>query len=50
MAASCCLTVGAERACVCSSIQAATCSGCTAAIDGTACASHQARKSVTARA
>lgn len=50
IAASCCFTVGAERSRVWPSIQAATCSGCTAAVDGTACFSHQAKKSVTARA
>jgi hypothetical protein len=45
-----CLTVDAARSsCVSISIQVATWSGCTAAIDGTPTSLHQARKSSTAR-
>ena len=44
------LTVGAACSCVCCSIQAATCSGCTAVIDPTRLASHQVMNPATARA
>jgi hypothetical protein len=44
------LTVGADRVCVCSSIQLATCSGCTAVIELTPAPAHHARKSPAARA
>lgn len=43
-------TVGAACVCVCRSIQAATCSGCTAVIELTPALAHQARKSPAARA
>ncbi len=49
IAASRCLTVGAASSRVAASIQVATCTGCTAAIDGTPALAHQARNSSAAR-
>jgi hypothetical protein len=43
------LTEGAANLRVDASIQVATCTGWTAAIDGTPISAHQARKSSTAR-
>jgi hypothetical protein len=45
-----CLTAGADKACVCSSIQPAMCSGWTAVIDRTSASAHQVRNSPAARA
>jgi hypothetical protein len=42
--------MGADGVCVRSSIQLATCNGCTAVIDGTPAVAHRARKSPAARA
>ena len=46
--ATCSFTVGAEFAQVCSSIQPATCNGCTAATERTATVLYWPRKSLTA--
>jgi hypothetical protein len=48
-AASRCLTEGAASSRIDASIHVATCTGCTAAIDGTPISAHQARNSFAAR-